>query len=715
MNSPYSGYRQLCLGKNGKLEIQTRRNLIRRKQNGRIEKDSRKDTILLMGKKLLQPLQAGPMTLKNRIMFPPLTTGYEERDGSIGPRSLGFYERLAKGGTAYIVIGDVAPVRTASPTPMLYDDSQIPAFKKLADTLHAYDSRLALQIFHPEYDVPGVGRLIMGAGMARKAAADAKAAGNEEEFQKQTEQAEKLTKDAYAKLRHEMQHFVDEVSTEQLAQIRDSIAACAARAQKAGVDAIEVHGDRLLGSMCSKMLNHRTDGYGGSLENRTRYALEVVAAIKEAAPALAVEYKLPVITVNKDGSLRGKGGLEEEEVIAFAKMLEQAGVDMIQAAQANHTGNMGDTIPPMGDVPYNWTLPVAKRVKEAVNIPVATVGRVITVEAGEQILENGEADVIGYGRSLLTDPDIAVKTASGECIRECLNCNKGCVDAIQNRRYISCVLNAENGDETTISIKPADTVKKIAVVGAGIAGLEAARVAAKRGHQVTIFEKDDKIGGQIHLAAVPPRKSEILRAVTYYEKILPLLKAELRLQTTPEAWELNQFDAVIAAVGAHNMELPLPAENSRVVSSWDVLNGAETAGTCVVLGGGLVGTETAEYLAAKGHKVIIVEMMDKIAAGESATVMPLITKDFEAHGVEQHVNTKVKEIRDNVIYAVNTKDNTEIAVKADTIVNALGSKKNVFDTDGITVPVIYAGDCSGERTADIAAAVRSGYHAANEI
>ncbi len=666
-----------------------------------------------MGKKLLEPLQAGSMTLKNRIMFPPLTTGYEERDGSIGERSLGFYERLAKGGVAYIVIGDVAPVRTASPTPMLYDDSQIPAFRRLADALHAHDSRLALQIFHPEYDVPGVGRLIMGAGAARKAAAEAKAAGNEEEFEKQTQQAEKMTKDAYAKLRYEMQHFATEATTEQLAKIRESIAQCAARAQKAGADAIEVHGDRLLGSMCSEMLNHRTDEYGGSLENRARYALEVVAAIKKAAPALAVEYKLPIITVNQDGSLRGKGGLLEDDAVAFAKMLEEAGVDMIQAAQANHTGNMGDTIPPMGDVPYNWTLPAAKRIKNTVNIPVATVGRVITVEAGEQILENGEADMIGYGRSLLTDPDIAVKTAAGECIRECLNCNKGCVDAIQNRRYISCVLNAENGDETTVCIRPAETVKKVAIAGAGIAGLEAARVAAKRGHQVTLFEKDDKIGGQIHLAAVPPRK--ILRAVTYYEKILPSLDIELKLNTEPSAGELNQYDAVLVAAGAHNMELPVPVENSNVVSSWDVLKGAGVTGTCAVLGGGLVGTETAEYLAAQGCKTVIIEMMDKIAAGESATVMPLITKDFEKHGVEQHVNTRVKEIRDNVIYAENTKDHTEITIHADTIVNALGSKKNEFDVSGITVPVTYIGDCSGERTADIAAAVRSGYHAANAL
>lgn len=668
-----------------------------------------------MEKKILEPIQVGNMTLKNRIMFPPLTTGYEERDGSIGARSLGFYERLAKGGAAYIVIGDVAPVRTASPTPMLYDDNQIPAFQKLADALHAHGSKLALQIFHPEYDVQGVGRLIMGAGMARKAAAEAQAAGNEEEFKKQTEQAEKVTKEAYAKLRHDMQHFVDEASVEQLGQIRQSIAQCAARAQKAGVDAVEIHGDRLLGSMCSVMLNHRTDEYGGSFENRTKYALEVIAAIKGAAPEMTIEYKLPLITVNPDGSLRGKGGLEEEEVVAFAKLLEKAGVDMIQVAQANHTGNMGDTIPPMGDVPYNWTLPVAKRVKNTVNIPVATVGRVITVEAGEQILTNDEADIIGYGRSLLADPDIAVKTASGECIRECLNCNKGCVDAIQNRRYISCVLNAENGDETTIFLKEADSVKNIAVVGGGIAGLEAARVAAKRGHKVTLFEKTDKIGGQIHLAAVPPRKSEILRAITYYEKILPTLNVELKLHTEPEAAELNGFDAVIVAVGAHNMDLPMPVENSNVLSSWDVLEGADVSGTCAVLGGGLVGTETAEYLASKGNKVIIIEMLDKIAAGESATVMPLITKDFEQHHVEQHVNTKVREIRDNVIYAVNTTDDAKITISADTIINALGSKKNVFDENGITVPLTYIGDCSGERTADIAAAIRSGYHAANQL
>lgn len=667
-----------------------------------------------MTSKLLEPIKVGNLTFKNRIMFPPLTTGYEERDGSIGPRSLAFYKRLAMGGVSYIVIGDVAPVRTASPTPKLYDDSQIEMYKKLADTLHEYDCKVALQLFHPEYDVPGVGKMIMQAGMARGAAAKAKEAGDEEEAVKQMVICDELTKGAYAKLHHDMQHFVTEATVEQLTEIKNSIAECAKKAQKAGIDAIEIHGDRLVGSLCSTILNHREDQYGGSLENRTRYALEVLQAIKEAAPGMMVEYKLPIITVNPDGSLRGKGGLLVDEAVEFAKMLDAAGIDMIQVAQANHTGNMGDTIPPMGAVPYNWTLDACEKVKAVVSCPVATVGRVVSVEAGLKILEDGSADIIGYGRSLLTDPDIANKVEKGECIRECLNCNKGCVDAIQGRRYLSCVLNAENGDEETIFLKPVAEAKKVAVVGGGLAGLEAARVAAKRGHTVTLFEKADRLGGQINVACVPPRKDEILRSVKYYENVLPTM-VDIKMNYEPSFDELNAFDHVILAIGAHNMDLPMPVVNSNVVSSWDVLNGLDVTGKVVVLGGGLVGAETAEYLANKGLDVTIVEMMDKIAAQESETVLPLMQEDFAKHDVKQLVNTRVSEIKDNVIYATNTTDETAVELNADVIVNALGSKKNLFDDSKLTVPFTYVGDCSGERTADIASAIRTGYKAANEI
>ena len=665
--------------------------------------------------KLLEPIKVGPIELKNRIMFPPLTTGYEERDGSIGERSLAFYERLAKGGVSYIVIGDVAPVMTASPTPKLASDAQIPSFAALADAVHKHGAKIALQLFHPEYDVPGVGRMIMGSMAAAKAAQAAKAAGDEETFAAKMAESEKIRQEAYAKLHHDMQHFVTEATVEQLNEIKEAIAASAARAEKAGIDAIEVHGDRLVGSLCSAALNHRTDEYGGSFENRVRYALEVVAAIKQAAPTLMVEYKLPVITNNADGTPRGKGGLVADEACELAVLLEKAGIDMIQVAQANHTGNMGDTIPPMGSMPYNWTLPVAERVKGLVSVPVATVGRVVSVEAGEKILEDGSADIVAYGRSLMCDPDIALKAATGEPIRECLNCNKGCVDAIQNRRYISCVLNAENGDEATVSIKPGEGKKRVAVVGGGIAGLEAARVAAKRGYDVTLFEASDHLGGQITLAAAPPRKSEIIRSVEYYEKVFPGLGVSVELNHAASADELNAFDAAVVAVGAHDFRIPVPgADSDKVVSSWDVLSGkAEVSGRVAVIGGGLVGTETAEFLLERGCEVSVVEMLDKIAAGESDTILPLIMADFEENGVEQHVNTRLSAVTDEGIEAVCGEETVKIA--CDYVVMAVGSKANPFDVSGVTVPVTFVGDCSGERTADIASAIRTAYNAANSL
>ena len=369
----------------------------------------------------------------------------------------------------------------------------------------------------------------------------------------------------------------------------------------------------------------------------------------------------------------------------------------------------------MGTREENWVLPVCRAVKAAVSIPVATVGKVLTVENGEQILSDGDADIIAYGRSLLCDPDIAHKAASGEPIRLCLNCNKGCVDAIQNRRYITCVLNAENGEEATMSIKPGDGEKKVVVVGAGIAGLEAARVAALRGYEVDVYEKSDRIGGQINLAAVPPRKEEILRSLAYFECILPALGVKIHLNTEATKEIMNAADAVIVAVGAHDMLLPIPgADGENVVSSWDVLSGKAVAkGHCAVIGGGLVGTETAEYLLAQGCTVSIVEMLDMIANGESSTILPTIMADFKAHNVQQYVNTKVSAIEPGCVKAIQGED--EIAIPCDTVVMAVGSRKNVLDVEGVSVPVYYAGDCSGDRTASIMEAVRGGYKAANEI
>ena len=339
------------------------------------QKENVKERLIM---RLLEPIKVGKIELKNRVMFPPMTTGYEGRDGTIVEQSFNFYKRLAEGGVSYIVLGDVAPVNTISPTPKLFHDGQIEAFRKLADAVHEFDCKLGIQIFHPEYDVEALAELFRKGDM----------------------------EGGRAKMRHDMVHFIQEVTEEQLNSILDKIGECVKRAQSAGVDIIEVHGDRLIGSFCSTLINRRTDSYGGSFENRIRFALRVVDKIREVAPDICIDYKLPVVTENP---LRGKGGLMIDEAVEFAKILERSGVDMIHVGQANHTGNMNDTIPAMGTQPYCFMSKYTKQIKEAVSIPVSSVGRIVTPENAEALIENGVCDIVGLGRSLLADPDYVKK------------------------------------------------------------------------------------------------------------------------------------------------------------------------------------------------------------------------------------------------------------------------------------------------------------------
>ena len=639
--------------------------------------------------KLLEPIQVGPITLKNRIMFPPMTTGYEERDGSISKQSFNFYKRLAQGGVAYIVLGDVAPVNTVSPTPKLFKDEQIPAYKELAQALHEYDCKLGIQLFHPEYDVHALAELFKKGDM----------------------------QGARAKLHHDMLHYIDEVTHEQLEDILKSMGECVRRAYEAGVDVVEVHGDRLVGSLCSTILNHRTDEYGGSFENRTRFALKVIETIKTHAPHICIDYKLPIVTENP---LRGKGGLKIEEAILLAKELEKAGVHMIHVGQANHTGNMNDTIPAMGTQPYCFIQSYAKKVKEAVDIPVSAVGRIVTPQNGEALIENGVCDIVGYGRSLLADPDFVKKIEEGQSsrIRLCMMCNKGCTDAIQNRKFLSCVLNAENGYEYQRTIIPADRKKKVAVIGAGPAGLEAARVAAVKGHEVIIYDQQTRLGGQLNIASVPPRKEEMQRAIQYLSHEVQVLNIELRLGKKVSSQDilLDHPDEVIVATGASNFILDIPGNHlPHVQDAWKVLDHQQfPSGKIVVIGGGLVGAETAEYLAVKGNDVTIVEMMDTIAKEESTTIRPEMMADFEKHGVKQYTQTKVTKITSQSVEAM-TNDGM-ISIPCDYVVFAVGAHSTPFDTHILEknrIPVHVIGDA--DHVSDINSAIESGYLAANKI
>ena len=645
--------------------------------------------------KLLEPIKVGKITLKNRVMFPPLTTGYEEKDGSIGEQSLAFYTRLAKGGVGYIVIGDVVPIPTFSPTPKLFHDGQIPTFKKLADNLHEYGCKLGLQIFHPEYDAEALTLLFKQGKMA----------------------------EAREKLHHDMLHYVNEVTEAQLQVILERIEACVVRAAKAGVDVIEVHGDRLVGSLCSTIINKRTDKYGGCFENRIRFALQVVDSIKKAYPDMCIDYKLPIVTKQSDGTFIGKGGLVIEEAVELAKLLEKHGVDMIHVAQANHTGNMNDTIPAMGTRSYGFMLEETKLIREAVKIPISTVGRLCSPLAGETLIENGVCDIVGYGRSLLTDADFVKKLEEGRIseVRECIMCNKGCTDAIQSRKFLSCILNAENGYETSREITKATTKKNVLVIGGGVAGLEAARVLTLKGHHVDLYESTLRLGGQLNIASIPPRKEEMRRILNYYEAALK--GADLNIYLNKEVTKdiAKNYKDIICAIGAHNLVPRIPGiTNTNVVNSWDVLAGKEVVfGNIVVCGGGLVGVETAEYLASKGNKVTIVEMIDKIAVEESNTILPTLMKNLKEDGVTIRTLNKITSIDEKgVNVSILDAENKEIGtdtISCDFVVNALASAKNTIDLEGIEANIIYVGDCAGDRPSNIDHAIKTAYDAANSI
>ena len=637
---------------------------------------------------ILQPIEVGGQTFKNRIMFPPLTTGYE-KNGMISEQDMGFYTRLAKGGVGYIVMGDVAPINSFSPTPKLFDDSQIPAFKALADSVHAYGTKLGVQLFHPEYDVDAINSLFM----------------------------QKKFDEMRQRLHHDMMFFTDEVSEEMLMAIIDKMCACAVRAQKAGVDVIQIHGDRLNGCLCSTRMNHRTDKFGGSLENRVRFARMLTRAIRKAVPGMVIDYKLSIVTPQ-----RGKGGIDEADAVQFAQWLVEDGVDMFHVAQANHTGNMADTIPPMGVQPYGFFVKIAGDIKKAVNVPVSAVGRIVDADMAARVIESGMADMVAVGRPLLADPDWGTKIAAGKAcdIRRCISCNKGCTDAIQNRQFLSCVLNAENGYENSRSIQPAAQKKKVAVLGGGPAGLEAARVAALRGHDVTLFEKTTSLGGQLNIACVPPRKEEMRRAAQDLVHAVCNAGVHLCMGQTRTAEQLKDagFEAVINAVGAHSAAPRIPGIDSvNVADAWKVLAGEQQVyGTVAVIGGGMVGCETAEYLAARGCKVSVIEMMDKIAAGESVTILPTLLENYKTYGVEQYPSHKVKEFRMDAVVCEN-KDGAEVTIPCDYIVLAMGARSNEFDAAALEaagIPVYSIGDAAG-KAADISNAIRTGYDTACQL
>jgi 2,4-dienoyl-CoA reductase-like NADH-dependent reductase (Old Yellow Enzyme family)/thioredoxin reductase len=487
------------------------------------------------------------------------------------------------------------------------------------------------------------------------------------------------------------------LSREEIKELVKEFAASALRARDAGFDAVEVHGAHfyLLSLFLSPLTNKRDDEYGGSLEGRARFSLEVVQEIKKA-----VGSGFPVI-FRLNGTDLVDGGITPQDAARTAKLVQEAGVDAIHVS-----GGCGDApygvVPPMA-LPRNCYVEAASVVRKGVEIPVICVGRMLNVVDIDANIAKGKMDFAAIGRGLIADPYLPQKAFEGliEDIRPCIGCNQGCMLRLWRNDPTTCLANARSGKETQYELKPAAEKKTVVVAGGGPAGLEAARICATRGHRVMLYEKEKVLGGRFRLAAVPPHREEIQNLIHYYEIQLKKLGVDIHLGSTltPEKAASLKKDVMMITIGAVPLEPDIAGiDGGNVVYADDaLLMDAEGVGeNVVVVGGGLVGLETAEFLADRDKKVSIIEMLSDVGQ-EDIDVMTraLLLKRLKEKGVQIRCNCELKVITSEGVTVSEGGALHNIA--ADTIVMAVGAAARREETEGYIIPDVETyimGDCS---------------------
>ncbi len=639
---------------------------------------------------LFRPIDLGSVTLRNRIVFPPMTTGYEEK-GMVTPRSRTFYRNIARGGAGLVIIGDVSVQPSFAPTPFVHDDTFVPGLRQLVDQVHAEGARIAAQLFHQEYDTADIGRVMQAEG--REAARQ--------------------------QLHRDMEDYCNRLTADDIAAILDRFRGAARRVRAAGFDLIQVHGDRLVGMFTSGLLNKRTDQYGGPLRNRARFALEVVRAIRETVPDVPIEYKLSIIRTDPP---MGKAGPTLEEAQVLAGWLEEAGVVSFHVALADH-GSIGDTIPAMGTQPYGCFADLAEGITRVAHVPVTAVGRILDPGFAEGLLESGKADLVGIGRGLIAEPGWprGVERGNVDDLRMCIMCNH-CASSLMSNQPLRCAINATVGEPEPVTIAPAAARRRILVIGGGPAGMEAAHIAARRGHEVMLVERESRLGGQLPLCSAPPYKHEISRLTQFLTNQVARRNVEVRLGAkTPVSDLLDEIrpDAVIVATGASPVRLPVPgSDRANVVTAWDVLAGSAAVGPrAAIVGGGAVGVETALLLAPRGIQITIVEMLEKIAAGESPTILPFIHAQLKRYGVRVLTQHRLASVEADGLSAA-APDGTTLAIQCDTVVMAIGTWRNPTFGDEIGARGLechVVGDCTDGSPGTLAGAIHDGFKAGMSV
>mgnify|MGYP001863544230 FL=1 len=633
--------------------------------------------------RLFSPLTINGKTLKNRCVVTPMLMNFCEEDGTCTERFAAYHEAKAKGGFAMIVTENVAVTSVAQGyqwIPGLWKDEHIPGFRDLTDRVHQYDTVIIAQLNHP----------------GRQAS---------EKYAKAQSWAPSAIPDPYHN--EEMPH---EMTIAEIHKTVEDFGDAALRAKKAGFDGIELHGAHgyMIPEFMSMYTNKRTDEYGGDLTNRMRFALEIIENVRQkCGPDFILGYRL-------SADERVTGGLTIEDTKAIVPYLDQAGVDYFSISIAVNATD--DQMIPSMYYRHGYQADYAKEVKDVTCKPVITVGRINDTRIAESILRSHKADLIGFARQSLTDPETPNKAREGrfEDIRKCVGCLHGCVGHIDTGLAGSCELNPLVGHESDPEYQtvPAEHPKKVMVVGAGPAGMQAAIAAAECGHQVEVYDSDRWAGGQYRIASIPPGKGEITAFLRWQVRELEKLHVPVFLNTTvtKELVLEKKPDVVVAATGVTPIvpkKIP-GVQNPNVVLGQDVLKGAVNTGRrCVVVGGGLVGVEVANHLASLLKEVTVVEMRDGIALDEGPAPRKDLLQDLANNGAKAYTSNTVDEITDHSVI-VSGAHNEEIP--ADTVVLAIGRVSNTALAEELTaagVDVRIIGDAKEPGLAG--AAIREGY------
>ncbi|MCM8709590.1 NAD(P)/FAD-dependent oxidoreductase [Clostridium sp. SYSU_GA19001] len=641
--------------------------------------------------KLFTPFKIGKMEVKNRIVMSPMGTNSAHIDGTISVDEIDYFEERAKGGVGMIIMGCqflTAELAQGSMEGVLEKNYVIPRLTDLCEAVQRYGAKIVAQL---------------SCGTGRNAFPNM--------FGEPPVSASPIPSQFNPDV------LCRPLSVEDIKVIMKQFASSASLVKAAGFDAIEIHGHAgyLIDQFMSPIWNKRQDEYGGTLEKRMRFAVEIVQSIRSAVgPDMPILFRISC-------DHRFNGGRTLEESMAMLKILEDAGVDAIDI-DAGAYETIDYIFPPtyLGDACMNY---VCEPARKAVSIPILNTGN-YTPETALKAIESGNLDFVMFGRQLIADPDMPNKLMEGraEDVRPCIRCNEECIGRIVNRlTKLSCSVNPRACNEVRFTIKDAKSSKNVVVIGGGPAGLEAARVAAIKGHKVTLFEKNNILGGQIAAAATPAFKTQLRKLITWYEVQLNKLNVDIRLnvEVTADTPELAAADNILVGIGASPIIPPIPGIDGANVL--DVLTAhmdkSKVKGeNIIMMGGGLSGCDSALELAMEGKNVTIVEMMDSLAKDLMFINSISLFNKLNEYGVKQLTGHKVLAITPDGIIA-ETKDGKEVTIKGDTMVAAFGMKPNTDSAaairDRFVLKTRMIGDCTN--VGKVGNAIRAGFFAADSI